>query len=375
MIAFANWSNIKQKKGDIAISEIIAEIKHRKIQLLVFAIVSIALAVAFTIPMSLGITRPIKYSADIAERVAGGDLQQEIVVNGSNEVASLMRSLRKMQSQLSRLALEVRDTSYSVAVESDNLNSKNDDLFKRTELQHEALARAVESIEQLILINQKNNESAVNTRKLSDAANTSAVNGGMVVEQVIGAMDDIQNVAKQINEITGVINGIAFQTNILALNAAVEAAHAGPQGKGFSVVATEVRLLAQKASASAKEIQELIDVSQERIAQGSALVKRAGKSMIEIVTSSKKVNELTVDICKSAQEQGHVIDTTNDSIAAISMITARNSNLVVEMAKMSSELKSQSSVLIELVDFFKINDIQAREKFPKNSTFDLIAKV
>src|SRR6202000_3128839 len=239
----------------------------------------------------------------VATRIASGDLGSRIVVEGQDEPARLMRGLADMQASLRNLVGQVRESSESIEVASSEVASGNTDLSQRTELAASHLQRTASSMDTLTATVRQSTDSAHTANQLATSAASVAARGGQVVAQVVSTMDDINNSSKKIADIIGVIDGIAFQTNILALNAAVEAARAGEQGRGFAVVAGEVRNLAQRSAEAAKEIKSLITTSVGHVSEGSTLVDEAGTTMSEVVSAIQRVADLVGEISTASVEQ------------------------------------------------------------------------
>ena len=300
------------------------------------------------------ITRPLRHAVAFAEAVSQGDLTQEMVTTGNDEIAVLMRALDNMQSSLSTVVRQVRQGSDSVASASSEIASGNMDLSNRTEIQAGALERTDASMAELGEAVKHNAESTRQANQLALQASTVAVRGGEVVGQVVETMQGINASSRKIADIIQVIDGIAFQTNILALNAAVEAARAGEQGRGFAVVASEVRSLAGRSAEAAKEIKALINASVERVEHGSALVDRAGVTMAEVVNSIKRVTDLMGEISAANNEQSTDVSEVADVVMQMDQTTQQNAALVEQMAAAASSLRSQAQDLVQTVAIFKL---------------------
>ncbi|MBA4110901.1 MAG: methyl-accepting chemotaxis protein [Leptothrix sp. (in: Bacteria)] len=290
---------------------------------------------------------------EAAHRVAAGDLG---AIEGTAQAhpGSVLASLGAMQGNLSRIVGQVRSASNSIATGSAEIAMGNADLSQRTEEQASNLQQTAASMDQLSSTVKNNAEMAQQANQLSNAASLAAAKGGDVVSQVVGTMNEIADSSKKIVDIIGVIDGIAFQTNILALNAAVEAARAGDQGRGFAVVASEVRTLAQRSANAAKEIKALIGASVEKVDTGAQQVHVAGKSMEDIVAQVKRVNDLLSEISNATAEQSIGINQVGHSVTQLDQVTQQNAALVEESAAAAESLKRQAAQLAEVVDVFKL---------------------
>jgi methyl-accepting chemotaxis protein len=294
------------------------------------------------------------YAAGITDRIAGGDLTVRVqLADGDN--SSLLYSIAAMRERLAAIVSEVRGSTDSVATAADEIASGNQDLSSRTEQQAGSLEETASSMEELTATVKQNTEFARQANQLAASASGVAVRGGEVVGGVVTTMEEISASSRQIVDIIGVIDGIAFQTNILALNAAVEAARAGEQGRGFAVVAQEVRTLAQRSASAAKDIKLLINESVEKIANGGMLVDEAGKTMAEIVGSIRNVSEIMEQITAASSEQEAGIEQINQAIMEMDGVTQQNAALVEEAAAAAEALQGQSAHLAELVSVFQVD--------------------
>jgi methyl-accepting chemotaxis protein len=301
------------------------------------------------------ITRPLNEAVDIAETVARGDLTGNISVEGNDEISTLLTSLKNMHDSLASIVGKVRSGTDAIAHASAEIAVGNSDLSSRTEEQASSLEETASSMEELTSTVKQNSENATTASKLASTASDVAVRGGEAVSQVIHTMGSINDSSKKIVDIIGVIDGIAFQTNILALNAAVEAARAGEQGRGFAVVASEVRNLAQRSAAAAKEIKALISDSVERVEAGTKLVGQAGTTMDEVVDSVKRVTSIISEIAVASGQQNDGIDQINDAISQMDSVTQQNAALVEEAAAAAEAMQQQAASLSEAVSVFKID--------------------
>jgi len=289
----------------------------------------------------------------IAARIAAGDLAQPVTVQ-ARDAASMIGALRDMQNGLSATVAEIAASAEAIAAASGQISTGNLDLSHRTEEQAVALERTASSMEQLTSTVRLNAENAQQASALAGNASQIAQQGGAVVGRVVATMNEINDSAKSIADIIGVIEGIAFQTNILALNAAVEAARAGEEGRGFSVVAGEVRNLAQRSAAAAKEIKALISASVERVANGSTLATDAGQTMEEVMKAVKRVNDIIGEISAASSEQRAGIEEINLAVTQMDAGTQQNAALVEEATAAAQSLDDQARVLKRLVSKFQL---------------------
>ncbi|CAG9274671.1 Methyl-accepting chemotaxis serine transducer [Paraburkholderia unamae] len=289
----------------------------------------------------------------IAARIAAGDLAQPVTVH-ARDAQSMLGALRDMQNGLSTTVAEIAASAEAIASASGEISTGNLDLSRRTEEQAMALERTASSMEQLTSTVRLNAENAEQASTLAGNASAIAEKGGSVVGRVVKTMQEINDSAKSIADIIGVIEGIAFQTNILALNAAVEAARAGEEGRGFAVVAGEVRSLAQRSAGAAKEIKSLIDASVERVANGSTLAQDAGATMDEVVKAVKRVNDIIGEISAASREQRSGIEEIGRAVTQMDSGTQQNAALVEEATAAAQSLDDQAKVLKRLVGKFQL---------------------
>jgi len=305
------------------------------------------------------ITVPMNEAVTLAHAVAAGDLTTEMHVYGTNEIGQLTKSLIEMQQKLGGVVNHVRQGSQAVATASIQIAQGNHDLASRTESQASALEQTAASMEELNSTVQQNAENARQANDLALNASTVAVKGGEVVSQVVETMKGINDSSRKISDIIGVIDSIAFQTNILALNAAVEAARAGEQGRGFAVVATEVRSLASRSAEAAKEIKNLINASVERVEQGTAQVDEAGATMTEVVGAIRRVTDLMSQISAASSEQSLGVSQVGEAVTHMDQVTQQNAALVEEMAAAADSLKMQAQDLVAGVNVFKLGALES----------------
>ncbi|WP_307734689.1 methyl-accepting chemotaxis protein [Massilia hydrophila] len=301
-----------------------------------------------------GIVAPLEQAVRIAGAVADGDLTREIRIRGSDETGRLMQALSDMNAGLAAIVGRVRGGTDTIATASSQIAAGNLDLSARTEQQAASLEETAASMEELTTTVRQNADNARQANELAQSASAVADKGGQVVAQVVHTMAAIDASAGRIGDITGVIDSIAFQTNILALNAAVEAARAGEQGRGFAVVASEVRSLAQRSAAAAKEIKALVDASVRTVGEGSALVEQAGATMEEIVGSVGRVTDIMGEILAASQEQSAGIEQVNRAIIQMDHATQQNAALVEQASAAAQALREEADSLAQAVGTFRL---------------------
>lgn len=297
----------------------------------------------------------IQCAQAVAERIGSGDLSREVRVERQDELGQLLQSLRTMQNSLTGVVRAVRQGSHSVELASAEIAQGNQDLSGRTESQASALEETSASMEELGSTVQQNADNARQANQLALSASHVAVQGGQVVAQVVDTMKGISESSTRLADIIGVIDGIAFQTNILVLNAAVEAARAGEQGRGFAVVAGEVCNLAQRSAEAAKEIKALIGTSVERVEHGTALVDQAGSTMRDVVDSIRRVTDIMGEISAASSEQSVGVLQVGEAIMQMDHTTQQNAALVEQMSAAASSLHSQARDLVHAVAAFKLS--------------------
>ena len=319
------------------------------------ALFSVLLGALASWSLTRGIVRPIREAVQLAETVASGDLTRRIDASSRDETGALLRALRHMNDSLVRIVTEVRGGTDTIAGASGEIAAGNLDLSSRTEQQAASLEETAASMEQLTGTVRQNADNARQANQLAITASNVAVEGGSVVGQVITTMGSINESSRKIVDIIGVIDGIAFQTNILALNAAVEAARAGEQGRGFAVVASEVRNLAQRSAAAAKEIKVLIGDSVDKVDLGAKLVDQAGATMEQVVESIRRVTDIMAEITHATQEQTGGIEQVNQAIGLMDEATQQNAALVEESAAAATSMQDQAAKLAQVVGVFKLD--------------------
>jgi len=338
-----------------------AEATYRSTSLLMWGLGAAALALAALVAWRItrSITLPLGRALDVANTVAAGDLTSHIDATSRDETGQLLQALKTMNASLARTVGTVRVGTDTIAVAASQVAVGSQDLSNRTEQQASALEEAASSMEELTSTVRQNADNARQANVMAEVASTVAARGGSVIHEVVGTMDEINASSTKINDIIGVIDGIAFQTNILALNAAVEAARAGEQGRGFAVVASEVRNLAQRSAAAAKEIKSLIHDSSGKVATGSKLVAEAGATMQEIVDSVRRVTDIMSEISAASVEQTAGIEQINAAVAQMDEGTQQNAALVEEAAAAAASMREQSATLAAAVAVFRIDGAQA----------------
>jgi methyl-accepting chemotaxis protein len=317
-------------------------------------VLMILLALGWTWVLVRSINAPLHGAVELAEAIAGGDLTREVNESRRDELGRLLRAMGRMSAQLRTVVADVRSGVTSVSTASSQIAAGNSDLSSRTEQTASNLQETASSLEQLTGTVTQSADVARQASQLAGTAANAATRGGEVVGDVVSSMEKISDASRRINDIIGVIDGIAFQTNILALNAAVEAARAGEQGRGFAVVAGEVRTLAQRSAEAAKEIKSLIGRSVESVQLGSSQVEQAKVVMGEIVSSVRHVSSLIGEMATAASEQRDGINQVHQAVGNIDQMTQHNAALVEESSAAAASLRDQAAKLSETVQAFKV---------------------
>ncbi|HEX8613405.1 MAG TPA: methyl-accepting chemotaxis protein [Telluria sp.] len=316
---------------------------------------SIALGLLIGTALIRGISRSIAEALRFANNIAGGNLTDTVKIESNDEIGQLLAALQKMNDSLVEVVRRVRHGTETISVASSQIAAGNQDLSSRTEEQASSLEETASSMEELTSTVKASADNARQASTLAETASNVATKGGSVIGNVVDTMGRINDASNKIVDIIGVIDSIAFQTNILALNAAVEAARAGEQGRGFAVVASEVRNLAQRSAQAAKEIKGLIGSSVEQVEAGSKLVNEAGSTMDDIVQSIRRVTDIMGDIAAASQEQTLGIDQINQAVTQMDQVTQQNAALVEEAAAASEAMQDQARQLAEVVSVFKLS--------------------
>jgi methyl-accepting chemotaxis protein len=317
-------------------------------------IVAIVAALGVAILSARATVGQLSAASEVAGKLADGDLGARFAIASQDELGDLSQSLDRMREAFAKMIGDIRNTSHSVSLASSEIAQGNADLSSRTEQQASSLEQTAASMEELSSTVKNNANTARQANQLAASASEVAARGGHAVGQVVSTMGEIQASSRKIAEIIGVIDGIAFQTNILALNAAVEAARAGEQGRGFAVVAAEVRTLAQRSAQAAREIKQLISDSVQKIDSGSRQVAEAGQTMRDIVEQVKRVADLIGEITSATLEQDSGIGQVNEAVTQLDQMTQQNAALVEQSAAAAESLKDQAARLAQAVAIFKL---------------------
>jgi methyl-accepting chemotaxis protein-1 (serine sensor receptor) len=354
--AYKNMQNLIQLQIDVAKREYeaaLARYEHARIVAIALNLVGGALGAAIAYFLIRGIGASIAQALRLAQSVADGDLTQAIHVDSNDEIGQLLATLQKMNTSLAGIVTQVRTGSDAIGTASQQIAAGNQDLSSRTEQQASSLEETAASMEELTSTVKHNADNARQANLLAKTASGVAERGGAVVDQVVGTMQDIHAASGKIADIIGVIDGIAFQTNILALNAAVEAARAGEQGRGFAVVAGEVRNLAHRSASAAKEIKALIENSVTSVSTGSRLAEQAGATMREVVGSVQRVTDIMAEITAASAEQTSGIEQINVAVVQMDQVTQQNAALVEEAAAAAEAMQDEAARLAQVVSVFR----------------------
>ncbi|MBN8488421.1 MAG: HAMP domain-containing protein [Burkholderiales bacterium] len=354
--AVQGWSQAEKAAQEAQEAAAMATAQRLSMLRLVAVLLLLAGFIGLMWATTRSITAPLGTATAAAAAVSDGDLTRRLDSQGSDEVAHFMQTLSSMQEALRAIVSQVRDSADSIRIASTEVASGNLDLSQRTERAAGDLQQTASHMQQLTRIVQSGSDSARQASELASSASDVARRGGEAMGRVVQTMDEMAQASRQIADITSVIDGIAFQTNILALNAAVEAARAGEQGRGFAVVAGEVRTLAQRSADAARQIKQLIGRSTERVESGSSLVREAGQTIDEIVGSVQRVTHIVQEIAASSQEQSSGIGHVGEAIGSLELMTQQNAALVEQGAAAAASLRQQAENLNTLVATFRLGD-------------------
>jgi methyl-accepting chemotaxis protein len=351
---------LQKKQVEASATQVRQAIAYSRMLMIGLGCAVVLISIVFAWWITQSVTRPLRAAVTVARSVAQGDLRARIEVGSKDETGQLLDALKDMNDSFSRIVGQVRAGTETIATASSQIAAGNLDLSSRTEQQASSLEETASAMEELTSTVRGNAENARQANQLAASASEVAVKGRVVVGNVVDTMDSINQSAKKIADILGVIDAIAFQTNILALNAAVEAARAGEQGRGFAVVASEVRTLAQRSAGAAREIKLLIEDSVLKVETGARLVGHAGATMDEIVASVKRVTDIMGEISMASQEQSVGIDQINQAIGQMDRTTQQNAALVEEAAAAAGSLHEQAGQLADVVGVFKLDGTETR---------------
>ncbi|AMO98869.1 methyl-accepting chemotaxis (MCP) signaling domain protein [Collimonas arenae] len=356
MAKLQKFVDVQRKAIDDEALKIDANYRSGRILLIAFGSLAIILGALLSWRLTAGIVNPLQAAVAVARRVAAGDLTSTIEVKSRDETGQLLQGIKEMNRALQDTVSRVRNGTDNIVTASRQIAAGNLELSSRTEQQAASLEQTAASMEQLTSTVKQNADNARQANQLAENASSVALGGGRMVSEVVATMSQIKESSHKINDIIGVIDGIAFQTNILALNAAVEAARAGEQGRGFAVVAAEVRNLAQRSAVAAKDIKLLIGDSVDKVDAGNRQVDAAGKTMSEIVDSIRRVVDIMAEIAAASTEQSSGIEQVNQAVVQMDQATQQNAALVEEAAAAAHSLQEQADELLQAVHIFNLAD-------------------
>jgi methyl-accepting chemotaxis protein len=339
-------------------TQALADLASLRLSAWLSAALGVGVGLGLAVWITRAVTGPLTRAVAVARAVAAGDLSQRFDASGRNETAQLLAALKAMQDGLASMVVQVRGDAEGVATASAQIAQGTGDLSSRTEQGASALEETAAAMEQLGATVRQNADNAQQADRLSQGASAVAVRGGEAVARVVETMKGINDSSKQIADIVGVIDGIAFQTNILALNAAVEAARAGEQGRGFAVVAAEVRSLAQRSATAAREIKRLIAHSVERVEHGAALVDDAGTTMSEVVAAIRRATDLIGEISSASSQQATGVAQVGEAVGQLDQTMQQNAALVEQSAAAADSLRQQAQDLVKTVSVFRLGGAQ-----------------